>query len=135
MKYMIEPIGDAFSKKAISSLADRFTSRATEGYELHSIFHVVQPGCLFFGKPTTTYLAVYVTRTSAPGGIGTGEQALLKNEVQGTQSMRIEGQTASKTATSTASEAASRKANVCPDCNAAISADDKFCGNCGRTVR
>ena len=60
MKYMIEPIGGEFSDKAISNLADRFTSRANEGYKLHSVFQVAQPGCLGIGQGTTTYLAVYV---------------------------------------------------------------------------
>lgn len=60
MKYMIEPIGAEFSNKAVSGLADRFTTRANEGYKLHSVFQVSQPGCLGFGQGTTTYLAVYV---------------------------------------------------------------------------
>jgi hypothetical protein len=48
-----------FSTKAVSSLAQRFTSHAEEGYRLHSVFQVSQPGCLGIGKPTITYLAVY----------------------------------------------------------------------------
>jgi len=59
MKYMIEPIGTEFSTKAVSSLAQRFNSRAEEGYRLHSVFQVSQPGCLGIGRPTITYLAVY----------------------------------------------------------------------------
>lgn len=60
MKYMIEPIGAEFSNKAVSALGDRFTKRAAEGYKLHSVFQVSQPGCLGIGHGTTTYLAVYV---------------------------------------------------------------------------
>ncbi len=60
MKYKIEPIGSEFSNKAISSLEDRFSARSSEGYEFHSVFQIQQPGCLGFGKPTITYLAVYV---------------------------------------------------------------------------
>lgn len=60
MKYMIEPIGAEFSNKAVSALGDRFTSRAADGYKLHSVFQVSQPGCLGIGHGTTTYLAVYV---------------------------------------------------------------------------
>ena len=60
MQYMIEPIGAQFSNKDVSALAQRFTSRAGEGYKLHSVFHVTQPGCLGIGQGTTTYLAVYV---------------------------------------------------------------------------
>ncbi len=60
MQYMIEPIGSEFSNKAVTSLAQRFTAHANEGYKLHSVFQVSQPGCLGIGQGTTTYLAVYV---------------------------------------------------------------------------
>jgi len=60
VKYIIEPIGSEFSNKAVSGLADRFTTRANEGYKFHSVFHVTQPGCLGIGQGTSTYLAVYV---------------------------------------------------------------------------
>ena len=60
VEYMIEPIGAQFSKKAVTALAQQFTSRAGQGYRLHSVFHVSQPGCLGLGQGTTTYLAVYV---------------------------------------------------------------------------
>jgi len=60
MQYKIETIGAAFSDKAVSSLEKLFTSRASEGYEFHSVFQVQQPGCLGIGQGTTTYLAVYV---------------------------------------------------------------------------
>lgn len=59
MQYMIEPIGAQFSRRDLASLAERFTSRAAEGYRLHSVFQVSQPGCLGMGQPTVTYLAVY----------------------------------------------------------------------------
>lgn len=62
MTYMIEPIGAQFSNKDLSALAGRFSSRASEGYRLHSVFQVSQPGCLGFGQPTFTYLAVYEKR-------------------------------------------------------------------------
>ena len=60
MKYKIESIGAEFSNKAISSLEERFSSKASEGYMFHSVFQIQQPGCLGIGKPTITYLAVYV---------------------------------------------------------------------------
>lgn len=60
MQYLIEPIGAQFTNRDLSGLAQRFTSRASEGYKLHSVFQVSQPGCLGFGTPTSTYLAVYV---------------------------------------------------------------------------
>lgn len=60
MQYKIEPIGTEFSQKAITSLEQKFASWAAEGYKFHSVFQVQQPGCLGFGKPTITYLAVYV---------------------------------------------------------------------------
>jgi hypothetical protein len=59
-QYLIEPIGAEFSNKAVSALSQRFTARASEGYKLHSVFQVTQPGCLGIGQGTTTYLAVYV---------------------------------------------------------------------------
>jgi hypothetical protein len=59
MQYMIEPIGAQFSNKDIKSLAGVFTSRAAEGYRLHSVFQVSKPGCLGIGQPSITYLAVY----------------------------------------------------------------------------
>jgi hypothetical protein len=59
MRYVIEPIGAQFAAKDIEKLGARFTERASEGYKLHSVFQVSQPGCLGMGQPTTTYLAVY----------------------------------------------------------------------------
>lgn len=56
---MIEPIGAQFSAKDLSQLGERFTRRSSEGYRLHSVFQVSQPGCLGFGQPTITYVAVY----------------------------------------------------------------------------
>jgi hypothetical protein len=60
MQYLIEPIGAQFSDRDLPVLAQRFSGRATEGYKLHSVFQVQQPGCLGIGTPTSTYLAVYV---------------------------------------------------------------------------
>ncbi len=65
MRYLIEPIGAQFSNKELPKLAERFDKRATEGYRLHSVFQVSQPGCLGIGQPTVTYLAVY-ERQDAP---------------------------------------------------------------------
>lgn len=62
-QYWIEPIGSEFSNKAVESLGQLFTSRASEGWKLHSVFQVTQPGCLGIGQGTTTYLAVYVRET------------------------------------------------------------------------
>ncbi len=59
-QYLIEPIGAEFSSKAVGALAQRFTSKAAEGYKLHSVFQVSQPGCMGMGQGSTTYLAVYV---------------------------------------------------------------------------
>ncbi len=60
-QYMIESIGAQFSDRDLPALANRFTSRAAEGYRLHSVFQVTQPpGCAIGGSPTITYLAVYV---------------------------------------------------------------------------
>lgn len=59
MQYMIEPIGAQFSNKDLPNLAKRFSQRANEGYRLHSVFQVSQPGCLGIGQPSITYLAVY----------------------------------------------------------------------------
>lgn len=60
MQYKIEPIGAEFSSKAITQLENQFTKQAESGYKLHSVFQVQKPGCLGIGKPTVTYLAVYV---------------------------------------------------------------------------
>jgi len=59
MKYLIEPIGAQFSNKDLPKLAKRFDQRSNEGYRLHSVFQVSQPGCLGIGSPSITYLAVY----------------------------------------------------------------------------
>ena len=59
MKYVVEPIGAQFSNRDLPKLAERFTARAQEGFRLHSVFQVSQPGCLGIGQPTVTYLAIY----------------------------------------------------------------------------
>jgi hypothetical protein len=59
MRYLIEPIGAQFANRDLPVLAERFSARAQEGYRLHSVFQVSQPGCLGLGQPTVTYLAVY----------------------------------------------------------------------------
>jgi hypothetical protein len=59
MKYIVEPIGAQFANKDLPNLANRFTNRLDEGYRLHSVFQVTQPGCLGIGSPTITYLAIY----------------------------------------------------------------------------
>jgi hypothetical protein len=61
MRYFIEPIGAQFSNKDVQKVANLFTQRGKEGYRLHSVFQVSQPGCLGIGQPTITYLAIYVT--------------------------------------------------------------------------
>ncbi len=60
MQYKIEQIGVLFSDKSISTLESRFTKHAEPGYRFHSVFQVEKPGCLGIGRPTITYLAVYV---------------------------------------------------------------------------
>jgi hypothetical protein len=59
VKYRIEPIGAQFATRDLPKLAERFSQQSTEGYRLHSVFQVSQPGCLGIGQPTITYLAVY----------------------------------------------------------------------------
>jgi hypothetical protein len=59
MRYKIEPIGAQFSNKDLPKLAERLGQYSGEGYRLHSVFQVSQPGCLGIGQPTITYLAVY----------------------------------------------------------------------------
>lgn len=59
MKYLIEPIGAQFSNKDLPNLAKRFERHSNEGYRLHSVFQVSQPGCLGIGTPSITYLAIY----------------------------------------------------------------------------
>jgi hypothetical protein len=62
MRYMIEPIGAQFSNKDVQKLAGLLTQRSSEGYRLHSVFQVSQPGCLGIGSPTITYLAIYESK-------------------------------------------------------------------------
>lgn len=59
MKYIVEPIGAQFSNKDLPALAQRFSDHAAQGYRLHTVFQVVQPGCLGLGQGSITYLAVY----------------------------------------------------------------------------
>lgn len=68
MEYMIEPIGAQFSVSAVKALGQRFTSRSEQGYKLHSVFQVSQPGCLGIGAPTITYLAIYIREPKARVG-------------------------------------------------------------------
>lgn len=60
MQYKIEAIGNVFHDKDLPGLAARFGAHASEGYKLHTVFQVTQPGCLGMGRPSSTYLAVYV---------------------------------------------------------------------------
>jgi len=60
MEYKVEQIGAEFSNKGIKNLEGRFNSFAEQGYKFHSVFEVQKPGCLGLGKPSITYLAVYV---------------------------------------------------------------------------
>jgi hypothetical protein len=55
----LEPIGAQFADRDLPKLADRFSKQSNEGYRLHSVFQVAQPGCLGIGRPSITYLAVY----------------------------------------------------------------------------
>ena len=59
MSYMVEPIGAVFADKDIQRLAQHLSRREKEGYRLHSVFQVSQPGCLGIGTPKVTYLAIY----------------------------------------------------------------------------
>lgn len=58
-EYLVEPIGSQFSDAALTSLSQRFSSRAGQGYKLQFVFQVSQPGCLGIGQPSITYVAVY----------------------------------------------------------------------------
>lgn len=60
MDYKVETIGSEFTKKGISDLEKRLNEQSSQGYKFHSVFQIQQPGCLGIGKPTVTYLAVYV---------------------------------------------------------------------------
>lgn len=42
-QYLIEPIGAQFTNKDLPKLAERFSQRANEGYQLHSVTRL--PGC------------------------------------------------------------------------------------------
>lgn len=59
MRYIVEPIGAQFANRDLPKLAAQFGNHSSEGYRLHSVFQVSQPGCLGIGQPTITYLAVY----------------------------------------------------------------------------
>ncbi|UHG93181.1 hypothetical protein [Spirosoma oryzicola] len=60
MTYIVEPIGAHFASKDLTTLENRFNSRSADGYRLHSVFQVTQPGgCLSLGRPVITYLAIY----------------------------------------------------------------------------
>lgn len=58
-EYLVEPIGAQFSNDALEALAQRFSGRAGQGFELQFVFQISQPGCLGFGTPSITYVAVY----------------------------------------------------------------------------
>lgn len=60
MKYRVEPIGAEFSSKDFPRIAERFNEHAAAGYRFHSVFQVVQSGCLGTNRKAT-YLAVYVS--------------------------------------------------------------------------
>jgi hypothetical protein len=60
MLYKIETIGAQFSDRDITNLESRFNKYADAGYKFHSVFQIQKPGCMGFGQPTVTYLAVYV---------------------------------------------------------------------------
>lgn len=60
MQYKIESIGAEFNNKAITTLEQRFSNYAADGYKFHSVFQVTQPGCMGMGQGSITYLAVYV---------------------------------------------------------------------------
>lgn len=62
MDYKVETIGSEFTKKGITDLEKRLNTQSSQGYEFHSVFQIQQPGCLGIGKPTITYLAVYVRK-------------------------------------------------------------------------
>ena len=61
MRYIIEPIGAQFANTDLPKLAERFSKRSSEGFRLHSVFQVSQPGCLG-SQSSITYLAVYESK-------------------------------------------------------------------------
>lgn len=68
MKYVVEPIGAQFSNKDVESLTTLLNNRAAEGYRLHSVFQVTQPGGCLGNSPTITNLAVYEKVESSTAG-------------------------------------------------------------------
>jgi len=64
MRYVIEAIGAEFSNRDLPALAAKFDAKAAQGYRLHSVFQVTQPGCLGISQASVTYLAVYESTSS-----------------------------------------------------------------------
>jgi len=60
MQYKIDQIGTEFSNKGIQNLVTRLNQNGEQGWKFHSVFQIQKPGCLGFGSPSITYLAVYV---------------------------------------------------------------------------
>jgi hypothetical protein len=59
-KHLIQSIGAHFGPKDIEKLEAMLDERAKQGYELVHVFQVEAPGgCLGFGRPVTTNLAVF----------------------------------------------------------------------------
>jgi hypothetical protein len=59
MKYRVQSIGKEFNDKAIKALEAKLNEAHAGGYRFHSVMEVSQPGCLGFGQPSITYLAVF----------------------------------------------------------------------------
>ena len=72
MQYIVEPIGKEFSNKALQTLAARLTDKYNQGYRFHSTIEVTQPGCLGFGAPSVTILAVFEKSDIRPSLDSTG---------------------------------------------------------------
>tara|TARA_B110000259_G_C13956481_1_gene378933 strand:+ start:639 stop:827 length:189 start_codon:yes stop_codon:yes gene_type:complete len=60
MQYKIDQIGTEFSNKGIQNLVSSLNQNGEQGWKFHSVFQVQKPGCLGIGKPSITYLAVYM---------------------------------------------------------------------------
>lgn len=59
-KHLVQPIGALFSPRDLEKLEAILDERAKQGYLLHHVFQVQQPGgCLGLGSNVTTNLAVF----------------------------------------------------------------------------
>lgn len=58
-RYKLQNIGKVFNDKALRALEGTLNNAGESGYHFHSVIEVTQPGCMGFGAPTITYVAVF----------------------------------------------------------------------------